>query len=797
MVDKLGVGWSYVVDQMLPLTISCVIAFLLFKKEKLFINIKRYIRSNIKVFLAISLMVLFVHGLMIGNYFMGEEPTTILFQINNNSKEVLVNGILRGYHYAIYILSYQFFTVKATLYNVVSLCLYIIASGILFIFLDQLFYKKVLPAFIGTVFFITTPAYMDMFSWQSNVSGMPLALAVGLLSLLFLNLYQRNSKFYFYILSLMFYLSMLKIGFVRLHGFIAAPLFMCLFSLSQQYSKPDIKKFVLLALPFVAIFLSYIFSVFILSDNILQRGVTVRGAPLNMEGYMSVVSMLVAYLFLPSEFAYYWYPYIKEFLLKNFFLQTTINLTQIFGFFYIGLLLIIFLVALKKIKQFWGRMTILAIIVVFSHLILTPLFLQGYSDKSLMDQRFTNTGVSNGPGIRYVFVSSFGVSILFATLTYWIMINKKRFLNKYLILVFLLFAYYSYLNIASHLAALKDINPGQSAVPNIIFSMVPKDGHKKILYSANPAVNSIDSKIGDWIHAFYKIEELKYTNSIEEVQKLIKSGRYERNDFYAFYNNPLTQTFQDISDLAKKEFYDGLIDQDKSSLNFDLRTSKVIGDNPALLVLNRGIYISGELNQRLLSPRILSMTVYKNWLPVEYPYVDGYEYKDKNQDPFPVSLWDSFLNKPLIVSLKSLDGALSVKSAGQVINQIPLEFRLKSAKETIDRELTHKEAMELSDLEKINRHYIDSPEILNTFQNSPSFNSLTMLYVCAEDSDWDKQKNSTLAVDGIWNIKEIPLNPDLLDEKIQISFTCFGGVLRKIILIGPPIPSEINVTLTY
>src|SRR3989344_1985433 len=145
-----------------------------------------------KIIVVLLLSILIFHGLMLGNYFMGEEPTTILHGVNANDDDSLIYGILRGYHYGVYILSYLLFYTNTFLYNVVSLFLYIFSAIILYIFINLLLNKNTKASLIGVLFYVTTPAYMDMFFWQSNISGMPIALSAGLLSLIFLITYQRT-----------------------------------------------------------------------------------------------------------------------------------------------------------------------------------------------------------------------------------------------------------------------------------------------------------------------------------------------------------------------------------------------------------------------------------------------------------------------------------------------------------------------------------------------------------------------------------------------------------------------------
>lgn len=809
LVDVIGIGYAYVVDQFLPLISTSVVAFVVIKKYAPISVVKKYIAIHRTPILLIVVTTLVVHGLMLGNYFMGEEPNTILFSINNDDREKFVSGILRGYHYGTYVLSYQLFFTKAALYNVVALVLYIFTAIMLYVFLNLLFNKKVIPALIGTLFFVTTPAYMDMFFWQSNVSGMPIALSAGILSLIFLYVYQKNNKFLYYVISIMFYLSMLKIGFVRLHAFIALPLYMCFLPLSLRFSRPDLKRFVLLALPFLGILLSYLLTVFILPDHVIERffpalfpgsgysgpAITVRGATLNTENYLAVLSMFVAYLFIPSKFVENYYPYIIK-----FFPTRDISLTFLFGALSIIMLAITGIIALRYIRQIWGRLTIFALLIIFAHLVFTPLLIQGYGNLVLMDDRFSNTGPSNGPGIRYVFVSAMGLSLLVGVMAYGILVKSRKYRVAFFTFMFLLFGYYTYLNITSYVSALKNIHPGQSRVADSVFSMVPKDGNNKLLYSTNPKYNTVEAKIGDWLHAFYKLDELTYTNSLEDVRKNIASGMYQKNDFYAFYNNTITQSFKDVSTLARSELFENRINEETIQIaqNTDLTTSFIGTENSSFpFVLKRGIYSSREFNLRLLSTRELSISIHKTELSKRYPYVDAFVVENDKTwrgSLFPMGIWDMLKNKPVFVNINQLNLALSVSSLKKTIDKLSFESRIKIARDLKHREISKDDPdIIISDVEKINKHYVDNKLILNSFLEIPSFNSLALVYACAEDEDWEKQQKSSETIGGMWYVKEFPLNNNKPDEEISTSFTCFGSTLRKLILIGPPTPSKIII----
>ncbi len=786
LVEGLGIGFAYSIDQFLPLIVTSIVAFIVTKKYIPKVEVKKYLSTNAIPILIIIITTLVVHGWVLGNYFFGEEPNSVLRPVNIGEVETPVN-YLRGWHLGIYLLSFELFYTNVLLYNIVSLTLYIFTAVILYIFLNFLFNKRIMPALVGTLLFVTTPAYMDMFSWQINASGMPIALSAGILCLIFLLTYQKTRKVFYFFLSLMFYLSMLKISFIRMHAFIALPLYMCLLpNLSGSFRRPDFKKFVLSALPFLSIFLSYLLMVFLLPTHIfekLSQGKMITSIGLKQissAGYLETLSMMISYLFIPSETAGLYYPKIGLFL--NKFTPGYQSITFILGLFIIVILFILVFLAIRKIRKDYGRLVLFSLIAIFANVVLTPIFIQSYGNIAGMDQRFSLTNPGNGPGLRYVFVSSFGLTMLVAAITYWIATKQKKYLVAFLIPIFLLFVYYGYLNVISHTNALKDIHPKQSAIPNNVFSMVPKDGKKKLLYSANPAKNAIDLNIGDWIHAFYELEELTYINSLDDVREKIENGEYEKNNFYAFYNNTFTQTFEDLSQLAKNEFYDK-VTYEKIQLvqNVNLTTSFTETDNPTFpLILKRGILTFEDFNKRILSPRKLSLSVHKRELPVRFPYIDALR-----ESPFPMEILDMLENKPFIVE-QELSLALSVPSLNnRTINSLSSESRMKVAKSL--------KVGEMSDVEKVNKHYIDSQEILNIFLDNPSFNSLALVYACAEDVDWEMQKKSNNVIPGIWYVKELPLNSKWANEQLTSSLTCFGSILRQIVLIGPPVPSEITL----
>jgi len=190
LVKKTGIGFAYVFDQFSPLLISVSVLFWFFKekiKKELFITVLK--KHGVSCLLIVTI-VLLVHGWITGFYFFGEEPTSILAEVITPGSEKLVN-ILRGYHWGTYVLSYLLFGTHAWMYNIFTLFLFTLASLTLYVFLYIIFRKKI-PALLGTLFFVTTPAYLDTFNWQANASGMSLVLLVSIASLIFLLYFQKT-----------------------------------------------------------------------------------------------------------------------------------------------------------------------------------------------------------------------------------------------------------------------------------------------------------------------------------------------------------------------------------------------------------------------------------------------------------------------------------------------------------------------------------------------------------------------------------------------------------------------------
>lgn len=805
-------GWAYVVDQLLPAIAVVFLAWFTFKRYVPKVDILSFLRTHIKVLITLVIATLVVRGWILEGYFYGEELRSIIEPVVDGDLEHLISPAWRGWHLGLYVGSFLLFGHNTLPLNTVSLILYLLCILSLYLLLFLLF-KKTLPAFVAVLFYITTPVYQNFFNWQAHVSGTSLALFLGILSLIFLLFFQKNSKKMIYIVSILLFAVSIKISLARMFGFVALPVFLSFFpKLSLTKS---LKSSVLQAAPFILLWLSVFLFEYLLPqifyreynamfgiyfpESVTLEPLSVRRSPLNFQGYHITLAAFTTALFLPTQMAAELYPFLKG---KLFTMFSTIDISITFAVGLIAQIMLIILgvFAATRIKKGVCILIIFALVFIFTNMFYFPPTLGSvYTDLKSLDDTFISADTSSGPGLRYLFVPTVGLAILLGLLVDHFNSTKRnsRFLLSVLLVA--IFTVSGFLSIKSYRNMLQDAL-AQKILPNHIFSMVPQGNEMKLLFSTNPAINKIDDKLTkkqSWLYSFYW-GRIIYLKNVQDVREAIADKNISRENFYAFYNDPHTQAFKDVSTLARSELYDGVVEQGTILLGkeINLTTSFTTTDDPSFpRILNRGIYISDELSQRILAARWLSIFLQKKKLPAKYPYMDGFVVEKGSLVVFPLGVLDMLKNKPFQVSVKQVTLALSIKSLdNSLINTLSSKQRIEIAKEMIKNETIEDETViTVSDVEQINKHYIDSQEILNTFLDGPSFNSLALVYACAEDSDWEKQKKSPEMLGVIWYAKEFPLNKNQGSQKLSMPFTCFGSVLRKIILIGPPIPSEITI----
>lgn len=680
-VQKTGVGLAYVVDQLFPFVIATIASLFVMRKNKT--DLLHFIKLHRLYLISIAIIIFFVHQGILGFYFFSEDPTTILAAVTNNGDRLIT--LLRGYPFVVYVASFIMFGTNIWLYNLITFILFIIAAISIYSFIYVLLNKK-FAAFVGALFFITTPSYLTMFIWQSNSGGMSLVLFSGILSLISLFYFQKTKNKGLYILSLLFFIAALKMGFGRAVGLIILPLFLFFLPIN---SKINFKKSVFLSLPYVIISFLILVIMFLIPDGFFHKiiqgqlaNVTVRSEPLHFQNFFPAFSTWIAYLFLPNQIAGILYPLIKTTFGYN---SSSLPITVIVGIFCITFLLILTTISILNLKKKYGKIILFATIWIFSNLFFVPLFVGDYHDTKTTDWYFTRIDPGSAPGTKYVFFSSVGICILISLLTLFLQKRNKRMLLVWIIFLLGLISSYIVMSNKFYVDVLKE-TPQKRVIPDKVFELVPKDGKKKILFSTNPIKNAIDNQTGTygekWLNSFYPYSELFYTNDFSLVEKLIKEGKYKKENVYAFYNNPVSLTFKDVSGLARKELF--------IASNKQEEIVEIARDTNDPFVLENKLFVSIDLNIRFLFPRKIAINTN---MTIDY-------------------------------------------------GEIPL----------------------------------------------------TIQYACAEEKDWDIQKEDfSEPVPNIWKEEKSSISNLHAFQELTFPIDCYGSVLKKVVLLGPAYP--INITL--
>jgi len=655
-VPYLEVGWSYILDQGLPIIVPLLFGCIVIKRKDLFAVFKKHWIP----ILIICVTVLLAHGYILKSYFFAEDILHILSPVNNNHPEFAFAPTNNGYPMLPLILSFKLFGIQATYYNLFSLLLFLICSLTTYFFLWLLF-KQQWAALIGSLFFSTTPAFLDMFSWQGSVQGMSLALALGLFSLIFLVLYQNNHNFRFQILSFLFFGTALKTGFVRNAGFIFIIAFLIWIKPWEGIS--TIGRKIKISLIYLALWLEFV---------ILSYGYQFLLAPLQWlnntsasvktAGFLPFVSYYLMHLFLSSDAARRVIPltssvikYLSAGTLKP---QSIIMLDGTIIMVLFGIVTFLILL-LRKTSFHWKPL--LGIIWIVANLFYLPFFTLGATSKvGLYDSYFVRNSPPYGPGSRYVFVPAVGMAILFSFL--YFQLSRFKY-AKYLLTVLFssIFLINIYFSISSHHHIITHISQPDRIFLEHFFTMVPRDGKPKLVYCSNPQSNMLDNVIGrwQWLWGFYKSDELTYAKNYQEVKELFVKEKYLVENIYAFYTNPLTGSFQDISDQFRKQLVNDQIPGGKEELLKQIvafPTNSVSSsfasfsmDGDTHYTLKRAILYSNTIKKRKISPIELSLSLAVTGLdlPVSNSFSD-IVFKDRSY-LIPLRLWDFFEQYPAVI----------------------------------------------------------------------------------------------------------------------------------------------------
>lgn len=682
LLPYLGVGWAYVVEQMLPVAIAFIAVFVVLKKKNFnFNSIKKILHEHKNYFVLLLVFSVLAHGWIMGYYFFAEDVSSILSPINNNVSQFLFNPIINGYPFSPFVLSFLLFGVNVLAYNLFSFFLFFLGV-ILFYWFVYVVISDKFPAFIAALFFTTTPAFLDMFSWQGSVQGMSAVLVLSLVSLIFLAYYQKSSDYNFHLLSLFFFISSLNMGFVRTGGIVIVIFFM-LFFLRPKF-KFTAKDSMVSGFSYLIAWVGFIW---------IRFGLGLLFAPFSFlfkttdsiahVSYLPFISYYMSHLIMPTALARLILPAVKE----SFSGLASISIIFILGLSTLFALAALALIAVKKRKKITWWTILLGVVFILANIFYLPFFTLGATTKiMLFDLHFVFDVPPYGPGARYVFFPALGMSILFMVLIIGL-IKNNRFVRK--IGIFLMISIIGmnvYLSIIGHQKIIKYISTPEKSLIGNFLKLVPRDGKLKLVFSANPQKNAIDNNVGgrNWLYGFYKYNEISYINDEDEFYRLINSGVYKKENIYAFYNNPETNAFKDLSREIRQQTFKSKGSSSDFRINFLSKASsiaRISTDGKNYNALNRALLESEDINYRLLFKKTLAIdlsverlqtdrlpysdfvvlnTEYPNILwsivPENYPAVFNQEYNipsEFNLESFNyLSLKDfSLLNKMEIVSI--------------------------------------------------------------------------------------------------------------------------------------------------
>lgn len=667
-------GWAYVADQVTPLLISLLVLFFVVRKKN-FKNILSKLRPFYWLLILLFILAAVTHLGILYYYFWSDEPLFVLEPVTQNQGfhfHSLGGANLRGYFLSFYIFTYLLAGTNNLVYQILNLTFFSISVLFVFWFLYLLTNNKTI-ATLAAAFFATTPAYLDMFTWQ-NSNYAPI-LILGLTSLIMLLHYKKTKKFIYYLLSLMFFFVSVKMGFVRVAGFAFIPLllfFAPIYKTGWKFS-----KLISLSLPYLAISIYFVLFEFISGELQIALAPFAEGIGFSDALHLSlsnVTRFLSKYrefdqnssLFLPKLWffsAYLFFPggLAGEILLRLRPIFQHISLALSVGKITVLILSSLFLYGLRFRKTREGWLVMFAILFIFLNMLH---FITGYQaspedfspafpgSSYKLDSRFALENSGYGPGSRYLFISSLGAGLLFA-----LVISRlvKKGGKRALVAVLFCFAVIAgniYFTTRSQVQNFEGMKGYKSLVENI-FKIVPRDGKPKLLISANPESNGLDRKFGGsgWIYGFYKKQELVYAANLQEANELFKNGQYLKENIYAFSNNPHTHTFADISQEARDYFYANPALPNSSTLEFGRQKQTTIqldSGTDGIYSLQRAIIESAEVKKRYIAPKKLNfrLTIRRLENP-PLPISDSFftDQPTQYKHLFPLQLW-SWISLP-------------------------------------------------------------------------------------------------------------------------------------------------------
>ncbi len=679
LLPRLGVGWAYVLDQGLPLAVAIIALLVTLKKR---VHVAAILKRHAVPIAVLLLATLLAHGLVLRYFFFAEDVSTILYRVTNGDTMFAFHPLINGYPFAAFIASFLLFGTKAWLYNVVTFVLFSTSVFLFYGFVVSLSERKTL-ALLAALFYATTPVFLDVFTWQANAQGMPLVLSAGIISFWTMVLYKKKGISAYYLLSLLFFAAAIKMGFVRIAG-ILFPLLVLLW-LPRRGRPWRLGLTLIQSLPIAAIWYGFVIT------RLTPGGITTflqhpQGSvtPSFVTGnYIARLAYYLAHLVVPNGLSPKIFPLIKNalgWLHADILLGA--GITVFVGEVALVVCLLLAVGAFFRSRSTTSRMLLFSTAIILGTLFYVPFYISASTDLSRFDWNFARITPPYGPGSRYVFAASLGLGLLFALCVVWLLRKKRRLrLLGICVSVVIIWGNAS-VSIFHHGHIVRVISDPERAIIGGILRMMPRDGRKKLLFSVNPQRNLIDSNTNNWrwLHGFYRETELYYTNNKEEFDSLMATGAYGKDAVYAFYVNPETHAFADISAFVRNQLNQN-----------DTRATEAIpfslGDAQAefrsvdagrLWLLKRPVLVGSGVDTRAIMPRqlLMQLEIAKPG-DIPFPFLDTTIPSTDKRVPYQL-WWELRVNPPMVLSkVKEIIPTLPMLSFGdRLLSEISEENRL-------------------------------------------------------------------------------------------------------------------------
>lgn len=714
LFPHLGMGWSYVIDQMTPLILTSIALFYFHQKYKFIRSIVQSLKADWIQMLMLFIIAFVSHLGILTYFFWSDEVIWMLHPITNNNATFFFHADhMKGYFITSYALLYLLFGTNAWVFPFISVLTFSISVLFAYWFVYLLSQKRMI-AFLAALFFATTPAYLDMFTWHSTAHA-PI-LIFGLTSLIALLYYQQTNKTVFYIFSILFFFVTIKMGFVRSAGLTFIPLFLLCFPLVSVKKKYSGISALLLASPYFAITTYFVLFNFLFPEiSIFWRDYKITGsfseaftifleyreAGKNSIPLLPKLVYFLTHMFVPSGLLYTSIDIIRWILSKTigetYAMQSSIVLL-------LGNVISLSLGAILAItlyfrKNKYSLLVIFAIMFIVINMFHSALGFQGvyfrptYAGYPVsLDNYFIKEDLGYGPGSRYLYISSLGVALLFA-LGMWLVGKRSRVSKVIAVLLALCILLINTFYTIRAQVINSDRMQSYKYLADHIFQLVPRDGKPKLIYSVNSEKSGLDTKFAGWrwMYGFYRIDEFTYSKDRKEVLDLIQTKKYKPENVYAFYHNPSTLTFFDVSQEVRKEFFTQK-DSKKQSIPLKISPSKteLIGENfkQHPLLYQRAVLSAFDINKRIISPKTLHVTVQEKRVAPRFPFADVIILPNDHGMPLPVWQQLNARYRPLL--LQSVSGYINATRLntfkGLPVHQIPITQRTEMQSIILNRE---------------------------------------------------------------------------------------------------------------